>query len=110
MKKLNLKQLDFNIGTGLIPAIIQDVKSKDILMLGFMNKEALKETLKIGKVTFWSRKRQCLWTKGKNSGNFLEVIDIKTDCDDDTLLITARPNGPICHTGNYSCFDDINDD
>ena len=89
---------------GLIPAIIQDINSKEILMLGFMNKLAWKKTLKTGHVTFWSRTRNKLWTKGEISGNFLIVKKIYLDCDQDTVLIKAVPKGPICHTGNKSCF------
>lgn len=89
---------------GLIPAIIQDYKTREILMLGFMNKEALEKTKKNGKVTFWSRTRNELWTKGETSGNFLIVKNIYLDCDNDTVLIEAEPKGPTCHTGNKTCF------
>ena len=76
-----------------------------VLMLGFMNEEAYQKTIKTKKVTFWSRSRKCLWQKGETSGNYLKVVDIKIDCDQDTLLIAAEPQGPTCHTGQYSCFD-----
>ncbi len=93
---------------GLIPAIIQDAKSNRVLMLGFMNKEAYKRTKKEGKVTFFSRTRNQLWTKGEESGNFLYVKEILKDCDQDTVLIKAEPAGPVCHTGNDTCFNEIN--
>ncbi len=89
---------------GLIPAIIQDHETKNILMLGYMNKESLEITKLENKVTFYSRSKQRLWLKGEESGNFLNVIDIKEDCDNDTLLIKVKPEGPVCHTGNYTCF------
>ena len=97
-------ELNFEKLNGLIPAIIQDCKTNEILMLGFMNKEAWEKTQKTGKVTFWSRTRNELWTKGETSGNFLFVKNIFIDCDDDTLLIKAEPKGPTCHTGNKTCF------
>tara|TARA_B100001027_G_scaffold104870_1_gene72150 strand:+ start:252 stop:836 length:585 start_codon:yes stop_codon:yes gene_type:complete len=90
----------------LVPAIIQDANNKNILMLGFMNKESYLKTLKIKKVTFFSRSRQCLWTKGETSGNFLDYISSEIDCDNDTLLIQATNNGPTCHLEKYSCFGD----
>lgn len=89
---------------GLIPAIVQDPSSGCVLMLGFMNEEALEKTRTSGQVTFFSRSKQRLWTKGETSGNFLEVVSITPDCDADTLLITARPSGPVCHTGETTCF------
>ena len=91
--------IDFEKMDGLVPAIIQDADTRQVLMLGFMNQEAFEKTEKTGKVTFWSRTRQCLWTKGETSGNFLNVVDIKVDCDNDTLLIKVHPDGPTCHTG-----------
>jgi len=97
-------KLDFEKMNGLVPAIIQDWKTNEILMLGFMNKEAWGKTQATGKVTFWSRTRNELWTKGETSGNFLFVKKVYIDCDDDTLLIKAEPKGPICHTGEKSCF------
>jgi len=97
-------KLDFKKQAGLIPAIVQDSSTLQVLMLGFMNKEAYEKTLQSKKVTFWSRTKKRLWQKGETSGNFLEVIDIKTDCDNDSLLILAKPEGPTCHTGQYSCF------
>ncbi len=90
---------------GLVPAIIQDARSLKVLMLGYMNKEAYEKTLETGKVTFYSRSRKCLWTKGESSGNFLTVKEMYTDCDNDTILIQAYPQGPTCHRGTSSCFD-----
>jgi phosphoribosyl-AMP cyclohydrolase / phosphoribosyl-ATP pyrophosphohydrolase len=88
----------------LVPAIVQDVATGDVLMLGFMNAEAIEETATSGRVTFFSRSRQRLWTKGETSGNFLEVVSVTSDCDNDTLLIKAHPTGPVCHTGAETCF------
>ena len=96
--------IDFNKMDGLVPAIIQHNISNQVLMLGFMNAEALQETQKTGRVTFYSRTRKRLWTKGEESGNFLEVKEIQEDCDKDTLLIKVDPVGPVCHTGEISCF------
>ena len=93
---------------GLVPAIIQDSISNKVLMLGFMNEEALAKTKADGKVTFFSRSKQRLWTKGETSNNYLLVEDIITDCDNDTLLIKASPNGPVCHTGADTCFNETN--
>lgn len=94
---------------GLVPAIIQDATTKNVLMLGYMNQEALDKTLATKKVTFFSRSKQRLWTKGEESGNFLNLISIKNDCDSDTLLITVKPEGPTCHTGTDTCWGDNND-
>jgi len=96
---------DFNKMNGLVPAIIQHHQSNQVLMLGFMNTEALEKTRKTGHVTFFSRTRNRLWTKGEESGNFLNVKEILEDCDKDTLLIKVEPVGPVCHTGSLSCFD-----
>lgn len=104
MKKFNVKQLNFAKSGGIVPAVVQDVKTKAVLMLGFMNKEALSKTIKSKKVTFWSRTKKRLWGKGEISGNTLKLISISADCDNDTLLILAKPQGPTCHTGAYSCF------
>ena len=93
---------------GLVPAIIQDAKTSAVLMLGFMNAEALEETQANGRVTFFSRSRRELWTKGETSGNYLDVVSIVADCDEDTLLIKANPAGPVCHTGAATCFGDAN--
>ena len=93
---------------GLIPAIIQDSETKSVLMLGYMNAESYQKTLDTQKVTFFSRSKQRLWTKGEESGNFLNLVDIKNDCDNDTLLIQVKPDGPTCHTGSDTCWQDTN--
>lgn len=100
--------LDFDKLGGLLPAIIQDNATGKVLMLGFMNETAYKKTVEIGKVTFYSRTRQCLWTKGETSGNFLNVVSMRVDCDNDTLLIKVNPVGPVCHTGADTCWDEEN--
>lgn len=100
--------MDYEKMNGLIPAIVQDYKTNRVLMLGFMNKEAYKKTKKEGKVTFYSRTKDRLWTKGEESGNFLYVKEILKDCDKDTVLIKAEPAGPVCHTGQDTCFNEIN--
>jgi len=97
-------KLDFNKGNGLVPVVIQDNVSLKVLMLGYMNEEALAKTKADGLVTFFSRSRNELWTKGATSGNYLHVKEIFEDCDNDTLLIKARPDGPTCHTGSETCF------
>ena len=94
---------------GLVPAIIQDNTTRNVLMLGYMNREAYEKTLATGKVTFWSRSRNCLWTKGETSGNFLNLVDIKVDCDNDTLLVRVNPTGPACHLGTDTCWGETND-
>jgi phosphoribosyl-AMP cyclohydrolase / phosphoribosyl-ATP pyrophosphohydrolase len=96
--------IDFNKGNGLVPAIIQDNNTLQVLMLGYMNEEAFKKTRDESKVTFFSRSKKRLWTKGETSGNFLIVKEITIDCDNDTLLIKVNPSGPVCHTGRKSCF------
>lgn len=93
---------------GLIPAIVQDASTNNVLMLGFMNEEALKKTKELNKVTFFSRSKSRLWTKGEESGNFLKVVSVTADCDNDTLLIKAIPEGPVCHTGADTCFNEKN--
>ncbi len=100
--------INFDKMGGLVPAIIQDVVTKNVLMLGFMNKEAYQKTVDTKKVTFWSRTRNCLWTKGETSGNFLNLVDIKLDCDQDTLLVSVHPQGPTCHLGTDTCWGDEN--
>ncbi|MDY0973035.1 bifunctional phosphoribosyl-AMP cyclohydrolase/phosphoribosyl-ATP diphosphatase HisIE [Siccibacter turicensis] len=97
-------QLDFEKTDGLLPAVIQHAVSGEVLMLGYMNDEALRVTEQSGKVTFWSRTKQRLWTKGETSGHFLNVVSITSDCDNDTLLILVNPIGPTCHLGTSSCF------
>lgn len=96
--------LDFDKMNGLVPAIIQDAHTKNVLMLGFMNEDAYRTTVETGKVTFFSRTKQRLWTKGETSGNFLHVVSIESDCDNDTLLIKVEPEGPVCHRGTATCF------
>lgn len=98
-------EIDFKKGEGLVPVIIQDEKTMEVLMLGYMNEEAYQKTVNEGKVTFFSRTKNRLWTKGEESGHFLNVLSIRKDCDDDTLLIRVNPIGPTCHKGNRSCFD-----
>jgi phosphoribosyl-ATP pyrophosphohydrolase/phosphoribosyl-AMP cyclohydrolase len=101
--------IDFSKNTGgLIPAIIQDSETKTVLMLGYMNAEAYQKTIETQKVTFFSRSKQRLWIKGEESGNFLNLVDIKNDCDGDTLLIQAKPVGPTCHTGADTCWQTAN--
>ena len=96
--------IDFNKGDGLVPVIIQNAQTMQVLMLGYMNKEAFDQTIETKKVTFYSRSKQRIWMKGESSGNTLSVIDIKMDCDQDSLLIFVNPKGPTCHTGSTSCF------
>jgi len=97
-------KIDFEKGGGLVPAIIQDADTEQVLMLGYMNEQALRTTQESGFVTFYSRSRKCLWRKGETSGNILALVDIASDCDHDTLLVRARPAGPTCHEGTISCF------
>ena len=101
-------KIDFDKMDGLVPAIIQDAETKNVLMLGFMNKEAYEKTLETKHVTFWSRTRQTLWTKGETSGHFLNLVDMKIDCDNDTLLVRVHPVGPTCHTGTDTCWGEEN--
>ncbi|UUF13224.1 bifunctional phosphoribosyl-AMP cyclohydrolase/phosphoribosyl-ATP diphosphatase HisIE [Flavobacterium panici] len=100
--------IDIKSAHGLIPAIIQDSETKNVLMLGYMNEESLQKTIETQKVTFFSRSKQRLWTKGEESGNFLNLVSIKNDCDGDTLLIQAKPVGPTCHTGADTCWQEEN--
>jgi len=102
---LNVPVLDWDKVNGLMPVIVQDAATLRVLMLGYMNAQALEHTCVSGQVTFFSRSKQRLWTKGESSGHYLDVVAIHADCDQDTLLITARPHGPTCHTGTTSCFD-----
>ncbi len=102
--KFEFPELDWDKVDGLAPAIIQDAGDGRVLMLGYMNLQALETTLESGRVTFFSRSKQRLWTKGETSGHFLELVDIHSDCDRDTLLVQARPHGPTCHLGTTTCF------
>lgn len=99
--------LDWNKGDGLLPAVVQDASTGKVLMLGYMNVAALRTTLDSKRVTFFSRSKARLWTKGETSGNFLNVVEVAADCDNDSLLITANPDGPTCHTGSESCFGEV---
>jgi phosphoribosyl-AMP cyclohydrolase / phosphoribosyl-ATP pyrophosphohydrolase len=99
-----INTIDFDKLGGLVPAIVQDADTRQILMLGFMNREAVEKTMHDKKVTFWSRTRKSLWQKGETSGNTLNLVSIHTDCDKDALLVKARPTGPVCHTGDHTCF------
>ena len=102
-------KIDFEKMNGLVPAIIQDTTTKNVLMLGFMNEEAYEKTIATKHVTFWSRTRHTLWTKGETSGHFLNLVDIKIDCDNDTLLVRVNPVGPTCHTGTDTCWGEENE-
>ncbi len=104
----DISQIDFNKLNGLIPAVIQDNTTSKVLMVGFMNRDSLQKTMDINKVTFFSRTKNRLWTKGEESGNFLDVVSILADCDYDTLLIKVHPVGPVCHTGADTCFSESN--
>lgn len=106
MKLDQIESLDWDKGGGILPAVVQDARSGKVLMLGYMNRESLRATLGDKRVTFYSRSKQRLWTKGETSGNFLHLVDASIDCDQDTLLITAHPDGPTCHKGTDSCFGD----
>lgn len=101
--------IDFKKMGGLVPAIVQDANTMTVLMLGYMNEEALQKTIETKKVTFWSRSRNELWTKGETSGNFLNLVDIKSDCDNDALLVKAIPDGPTCHKGTDTCWAETNE-
>lgn len=105
-----LEQVRFGSSDGLVPAIIQDAATRSVLMLGYMNREALEKTLAEGRVTFFSRSRQRLWTKGEQSGNFLTLRGVELDCDGDALLVQAEPAGPVCHTGTVTCWGDGDQD
>lgn len=102
-------EIDFEKLGGLVPAIIQDATTKNVLMLGFMNEQAYHKTIETGKVTFWSRTRNCLWTKGETSGNFLNLVSFQNDCDNDTLLVKVNPIGPTCHKGTDTCWGETNE-
>ncbi len=106
---MEITKLDFKKTNELIPCIVQDAQTLNVLMLGYMNEESLQKTLAEKKLTFYSRSKQRLWTKGETSGNYLSLIDIEQDCDNDTLLIKAQPHGPVCHTGSDTCFGNKNE-
>lgn len=105
---IDIQKINFDKTGGLLPCIVQDTKTKVVLMLGYMNREALEKTLSENKLTFFSRTRQCLWTKGETSGHYLHLVDVKLDCDNDTLLFKVQPEGPTCHTGSDTCFNEVN--
>jgi phosphoribosyl-ATP pyrophosphohydrolase/phosphoribosyl-AMP cyclohydrolase len=102
---VDIDKLDWDKEGGLIPAVVQDSQTRQVLMLGYMNRESLAATLHSGRVTFYSRSRQRLWQKGETSGHTLELVSIAPDCDNDALLVLVRPHGPACHRGTTSCFD-----
>ena len=101
---MDISQINFEKMGGLVPAVVQDVSTREVLMVGFMNKEALRKTLDTKKITFWSRSKQRLWQKGETSGNVLGLVEMRVDCDQDTILVLVRPSGPTCHKGERSCF------
>lgn len=103
-----MNEIDFEKGDGLVPAIVQDAVTGRVLMLGYMDREALEITQKTGRVTFFSRSRQRIWTKGEESGNTLQLASLSVDCDRDTLLVRAHPSGPVCHTGTDTCWGEAN--
>ena len=105
MSAIDIEKLDWAKENGLIPAIVQDAETQRVLMLGYMNREALAATMRSGLVTFYSRSKQRLWQKGESSGHTLKLVSIAPDCDSDALLVLARPQGPTCHRGTISCFD-----
>ena len=106
---MNNLQIDFHkYSDGLVPAIVQDAVTGTVLMLGFMNEEAVRQTQETGKVTFFSRSKQRLWTKGEESGHFLHLVSLQADCDADTLLVKVHPTGPVCHTGSDTCWNEVN--
>lgn len=104
MKKLNINSVDFDKGDGLSPVIVQDFKNKDVLMLAYVNKDALEKTLRTGYAHYWSRSRNSLWKKGETSGHFQKIIEIYLDCDQDTILYVVEQIGVACHTGERTCF------
>lgn len=105
---LDVQKIDFNKLNGIVPCVVQDSQTRTVLMLGFMNEESLRKTIAEKRITFYSRSKKRLWTKGETSGNFLELESIRVDCDNDTLLVFAKPNGPTCHTGSDTCFNQSN--
>ena len=109
MANFSISNVDFTKADGLVPVVVQDAATRAVLMLGYMNEAALEKTLAEGRVTFFSRSKQRLWTKGETSGNFLELVDLQLDCDQDTLLALVNPKGPTCHTGTDTCFGTANE-
>lgn len=109
MDMIDIEKLDFEKTQGLVPCIVQDAKSNVVLMLGYMNREALDKTLSEKRLTFFSRSKKRLWTKGETSGNYMSLVEVKQDCDHDTLLFKVNPAGPACHTGADTCFDETNE-
>jgi phosphoribosyl-ATP pyrophosphohydrolase/phosphoribosyl-AMP cyclohydrolase len=107
MPDININQIDWEKGDGFVPAVIQNVHNGQVLMLGYMDQAALSHTMNSGKVTFFSRSKNRLWTKGETSGNWIDFVSGEIDCDADTILIQAKPHGPVCHTGSINCFNDI---
>ncbi|MFC3878851.1 bifunctional phosphoribosyl-AMP cyclohydrolase/phosphoribosyl-ATP diphosphatase HisIE [Algoriphagus namhaensis] len=105
---MSKQKIDFDKMNGLVPAIVQDAISGKVLMQGYMNEEALTKTEETGQVTFFSRSKNRLWTKGETSGNFMKLVSIAIDCDGDSILVKANPRGPVCHTGSDTCFDEVN--
>lgn len=105
---IDIQKINFEKSQGIIPCIVQDAQTNIVLMLGYMNREALDKTLAENKLTFFSRTKQRLWTKGETSGNYLHLVEVKMDCDDDTLLFKVKPEGPTCHTGSDTCFNETN--
>jgi phosphoribosyl-ATP pyrophosphohydrolase/phosphoribosyl-AMP cyclohydrolase len=105
---VDVQKIQFDKLNGIVPCVVQDVNTRTVLMLGFMTEEALRKTIAEKRVTFYSRSKKRLWTKGESSGNYLELDDIREDCDHDTLLVTVRPHGPTCHTGADTCFNESN--
>lgn len=97
-------KIDFDKGNGLVPVIVQDVKTKEVLMLAYMNEESLNKTMETKLATYWSRSRQKLWVKGETSGHYQHVKEVRVDCDEDTILLIVEQDGAACHTGHYSCF------
>jgi phosphoribosyl-ATP pyrophosphohydrolase/phosphoribosyl-AMP cyclohydrolase len=104
-----MEKIDFDKGNGLVPAVVQDAETRVVLMLGYMNQEALAMTKTSGMVTFYSRSKDRIWTKGEESGNYLRLVEVRSDCDNDTLLIKARPAGPVCHKGTDTCWEEDNE-
>jgi phosphoribosyl-AMP cyclohydrolase len=103
-EQVNIEDLNFSKENGLIPVIVQDYETKDVLMLAYANKEALEKTIKTGLAHYWSRSRGKIWLKGETSGNYQKIIEVRVDCDNDAIIYIVKPLGPACHTGSFSCF------